>query len=53
MLKVVPTAAMSDFATLIVRVGGMSWLQTGVTHHHAQIGLPNKGRAIRRVGCLL
>ncbi len=34
-------------ATLIVSVGGMPWRNTGVTHHHAQLGLPHKGRAIK------
>ena len=34
-------------ATLIVRVGGMPWPQTGATHNHAQLGLPDKGRAIK------
>ena len=33
--------------TLIVRVGGIPWLQTGVTHCHAQLGLPDKGCAIK------
>ena len=33
--------------TLIVRVGGMPWPQTGATHYHAQLGLPDKGRAIK------
>ncbi len=37
--------------TLIVCVGGMSWLQTGVTQLHAQLGLPDKGRAIVALGC--
>ncbi len=25
----------------------MPWPQTGVTHYHAQLGLPDKGRAIK------
>ena len=32
-------------ATLIIRVDGMPWQQTGATHYHAQLGHPNKGRA--------
>ncbi len=38
-------------ATLIVCVGGMPWLQTGATQFHAQLGLPDKGRAIAPLGC--
>ena len=26
--------------------------ETGATHYHAQLGLPDIGRAIERVGCL-
>ena len=33
--------------TSIVRVGGMSCPQTGATHYHAQLELPDKGRAIK------
>ena len=33
--------------TLIVLVGGMPWPQTGATLYHAQLGLPDKGRAIK------
>ncbi len=40
-------------ATLIVRVGGMPWPQTGATHLHVQQGLSEKGRAIKGIGCLL
>ncbi len=29
-------------------VGGMPWPQIGVTHYHAQLELPDKGRAIKR-----
>ncbi len=29
-----------------VRVGGMHWPQTGATHYHAQLGLPNKGLVV-------
>ena len=36
-------------ATLIVRVGGMSWSQTGETCYHAQLRHPDKGRAIKRL----
>ena len=25
----------------------MPWHQTGATHYHAQLGLPDKGRAIK------
>ena len=35
------------YATLIVRPEGMSLLKTGTTHYHAQLGLPDKGRAIK------
>ncbi len=41
------------YATLKVRVRGKSWPHTGGTHYHAQLGLPDKSRAIKRVGCLL
>ncbi len=34
-------------ATLIVWVGEMSWHKTGATHYHAQLELPDKGRAIK------
>ena len=35
-------------ATLIVGVGDMPWPQTGATQYHAQqLGLPDKGRAIK------
>ena len=27
----------------------MSWLQSGATHFHAQLGLPDKGPAIKRL----
>ncbi len=27
--------------------GGMPWPQTGATHYHAQLELPDKGRAIK------
>ena len=31
----------------------MPWPQTGATHYHAQLGFPDKGRAIKGlVGCL-
>ncbi len=35
--------------TLIVRVGEIPWPQTGATQYHAQLGLPDKGRAIERL----
>ncbi len=35
--------------TSIVREVGMPWLQTGVTHYHAQLGILDKGRAIKRL----
>ena len=28
-------------------MGGMPWPQTGATQYHAQLGLPDKGRAIK------
>ena len=34
-------------ATLINRVGGMPWPQTGDTQYHTQLGLPDKGQAIK------
>ena len=34
-------------ATLIVWVGGMPWPQTGATQYHTQLGLPDKGCAIK------
>ena len=35
-------------ARLIVRVGGTPWpKKTGATHYHAQLGLPDKGCAIK------
>ncbi len=30
-----------------VRGGGMPWPQTGATHYHAQLGIPDKSRAIK------
>ncbi len=27
--------------------GGMPWPQTGATHYHAQLGLPDQGQAIK------
>ncbi len=39
--------------TLIVRVWGMPWTQTGATNYHEQLGLPNKSRPIKGFGCLL
>ncbi len=35
------------FATLIVKMGGMPWPQTGGTQYHAQLRLPDKGHAIK------
>ena len=34
-------------ATLIVRVAGMPWPKTDAAHYPAQLGLPDKGRAIK------
>ncbi len=34
---------------IIVRVGGMSWPQTGATHYHVESELPNKGRVIKEM----
>ncbi len=31
----------------------MSWPQIGATYYHAQLGLSDKGRAIKGIGCLL
>ncbi len=28
---------------------GMPWQQTGATHYHAQLGLPDKGRTIKEL----
>ena len=39
--------------TLTIKVGEMPWLKTGVFYYHAQLELPDKGRAIKRVVCLL
>ena len=37
-------------ATLIVRVGEMSWPKTGATHYyHAQLGLSDRDRAIKEL----
>ena len=33
--------------TIIVRVGGMPSPKTGATYYHAQLGLLDKGRAIK------
>ena len=38
----VPTAA-------IVRVGEMPWPKTDATHYYAQLGLPGKGCAIKKM----
>ncbi len=35
--------------TLTIRVGGIPWPQTGATHYHAQLVLPDKVRAIKRL----
>ena len=34
-------------ATLLVSIGGMPCSQTGTTQYHAQLGLPDIGRAIK------
>ena len=39
-------------ATLIVYEGGMAWPKTGATHHHAQLGLLNKGLVVCTVDLL-
>ena len=31
----------------------MPWHKTGAIHYHKQLGLPDKGRAIKKVDCLL
>ena len=33
----------------MVKVGILPWPQTGATKYHAQIGLPDKGRAIKEL----
>ena len=41
------------YTTLIVREGGMPWHKTGATYYYAQLGLPDKGSAIKElVDCL-
>ena len=32
----------------MVRIGEMTWPETGTTHYHAEIELPGKGHAIKR-----
>ena len=32
---------------LFVWIGGISWSKTGTTHYNAQLGLPDKGCAIK------
>ncbi len=44
---------MSRCASLMITVEGTPWPQTGPTHYHVQLRLPDKRRAIERVGCLL
>ncbi len=34
-------------ATLIERVRGMPWPQTGANHYNAHLGLPDNGRVIK------
>ena len=41
------------YAILIVRVGGISWLKTGATYYHAQLGLLRQSSCNQRVGCLM
>ena len=36
-------------ATLIVRAGVMPWPKTEASNYHAQLGLPDKGRAIKEL----
>ena len=36
-------------ATLIDRVGGLLWPKTDATQYHAQLGLPDKGHAIKEL----
>ncbi len=47
-LKVVPTDALCQCVILILKGGEIPWSQTGATHYNAQLGLPDKGRAIKR-----
>ena len=35
------------YMTLIDKLEGMSWPQTGATHYHVHLGLPDKGHAIK------
>ncbi len=35
-------------ATLILSVGDIPWPQLGATHYHAQLGLQDKGRVIKK-----
>ncbi len=35
------------YARLTLRVGGMPWPKTGATQYHAQLGLSDKGRAVK------
>ena len=39
-----PTAALSGARYLQLEQGGMPWPETGATHYHSQLGLPDKGR---------
>ncbi len=36
-------------ATLIVRLGGIPWSQSGAPHQHAELGLQDKGPAIKEL----
>ncbi len=38
---------MGKMNSMSTRVGGMPWPKTGATQYHAQLGLPDKGRAIK------
>ena len=52
MLTMVHTLALKG-VTPIVRIWEISFFsKTGATQYHAQLGLPDKGRTIKRVGCL-
>ena len=48
--KDLPTATMSDYIEYVIYsyyINSMPWPQTGATYYHAQLGLPDKGRAIK------
>ena len=48
-VKMVPSTAMSGVQHKQLRVGGMPWPKTGAIHCHKQLGLLDKGRAIKEL----